>query len=986
MRRTNARKCAVCGTLILIAVGVTTRSSQAASLLAQQPMGVASPPVWATWWFWLLVALGLMGIGVTGYWIRLRSVESRSRELERQVANRTQELSALNAIATVVSGSLDLEQILSGALDKTLEVIGLEAGGIYLLQGNTSPAEGGMLKIAAHRGIVAELVKAIDNLAVGEGFSGRVVQSGEPLLVDDLATDARLTREIVQDKGYRSMALAPLISRGKVLGSLFVMSRSAAKFSAQDVELLTSIGGQIGVAVENARLYEDTERRLAQVTTLQQTSTAVVSTLELDELLRLITEQSMTLLQAEGGFLNLIDWEAGEDAAVACAGSTTSQTGGRSPLDDSLSGWIALHNQPTVANQVQSDSRVYRDGLEEMEDELGQQIQNAAGAPLTIKDQVVGTLIVLDKQGGQAGFDQGDLDLLVAFANQAATAIENARLFEAEQRRAEQFRVITEVGHRITSVLDIDAVLEQVVHLIQQTFNYDHVAIALVEDDNVVYKVGSGDLWEDPHFDFRPRQLKVGQEGLTGWVAASGEPVLVPDVSQEPRYIWMEGSPTRAELVVPIKVKGEVVGVLDVQSNHLNAFDESDLAMVQSLAHQAAVAIKNAQLFEAEQRRAEQFRVISEVGRRITSVLTVDELLEQIARLIQKAFNHYIVAVGLIEGGQLVFKSEVGRQGHTSAEGYSLPVDHQSITGWVAATGDPLVVPDVSIDSRFIQLTDTQTHSELAVPIKFKGETIGVLNVESDYPDAFDESDVTLLQSLADQAAIAIENARLYEQAQKLAVMEERQRLARELHDAVTQTLFSASLIAEALPDLWAVDQAEGEHLLGELRQLSRGALAEMRTLLLELRPTVLAEANLRDLLHQLGEAAMGRTGAAVTVTVEGFEGAPTRIPVLPTDVHITLYRIAQEALNNVVKHANARHVEVSLRRESIASGGGKDQRRQVELRVSDDGRGFDPSATPPDRLGLGIIRERAQAIGADLWLESEPGQGTKVKVVWEEG
>jgi signal transduction histidine kinase len=241
----------------------------------------------------------------------------------------------------------------------------------------------------------------------------------------------------------------------------------------------------------------------------------------------------------------------------------------------------------------------------------------------------------------------------------------------------------------------------------------------------------------------------------------------------------------------------------------------------------------------------------------------------------------------------------------------------------------------------------------------------------------FDQGHEQTLTSIANQAAVALENSRLYQQAHQLAVLEERQRLARELHDAVTQTLFSASLIAEALPALWERDQEEGHQLLRELRQLSRGALAEMRTLLLELRPAALAEANMAELLRQLGEAVTGRTGVPVQVAVEGTCR-------FPTDVHVALYRIAQEAMNNVVKHAGARQVEVKLRCTYVSAGIDREPGERVELDVKDDGRGFDPSSVPPDRLGLGIIRERAQAIGASLQIISQPGQGTQISVVWK--
>ena len=200
------------------------------------------------------------------------------------------------------------------------------------------------------------------------------------------------------------------------------------------------------------------------------------------------------------------------------------------------------------------------------------------------------------------------------------------------------------------------------------------------------------------------------------------------------------------------------------------------------------------------------------------------------------------------------------------------------------------------------------------------------------------------------------------------AVTAERSRLARDLHDVVTQSLFSATLVAEALPTAWKRDPVEGQELLQELRQLTRGALAEMRTLLLELRPAALVEGDLGNLLRQLAEALTGREGVPVTVTVEG-QG------VLPAPVHIALYRIAQEALNNISKHACAQQVIIELRREPLG---------RAELRISDDGCGFDQQQVAADHLGLGIMRERADAIGARLTIESDPGQGTRLTVIWQ--
>jgi len=209
-------------------------------------------------------------------------------------------------------------------------------------------------------------------------------------------------------------------------------------------------------------------------------------------------------------------------------------------------------------------------------------------------------------------------------------------------------------------------------------------------------------------------------------------------------------------------------------------------------------------------------------------------------------------------------------------------------------------------------------------------------------------------------------NELLRKKAADDAVAAERTRLARELHDAVTQTLFSAALIADVLPTLWEQDPDEGRRRLDELHRLARGALAEMRTLLVELRPNALLEAPLPVLLRQLAESAVGRSNLQVQVQVEGQRK-------LPPEVQVALYRIVQEALNNSLKHSRATQALISLRLEE-----------RVSLVVIDNGAGFDPATVTADHLGLKIMRERAEAVGAKFSLYSEPGEGVQVSVSLE--
>jgi len=392
------------------------------------------------------------------------------------------------------------------------------------------------------------------------------------------------------------------------------------------------------------------------------------------------------------------------------------------------------------------------------------------------------------------------------------------------------------------------------------------------------------------------------------------------------------------------------------------------------------------QALEQRTREIERRRQVAEGLREILVILNSNRpLTESLDRIVSQSAAltgaERAVILRFEETGHIaiVTDSPSGQADHPTGEGLPAPT-----ANWIAGyirQGRPLIVPD--IDSYRIANPGVappglrEYRALLGIPLSVGGQMYGGLVLFFGHERPFPEEDLELGFNLADQAALAIANAQLRDRAEEMAAATERSRLARDLHDAVTQTLFSASLIAEVLPSAWERDQREGLQLLQDLRQLTRGALAEMRTLLLELRPAALVETSLSDLLRQLADAVTGRTGAPVTVTVEG------KID-LPSDVHVALYRIAQEALNNVVRHARASQVAIGL--HCVSSPGATDKEDQgiVELRVTDDGRGFDPSSVSPDHLGLGIIRERAQAIGATVEVESHPGHGTQLIVVWE--
>ncbi|MEZ4677901.1 MAG: GAF domain-containing protein [Caldilineaceae bacterium] len=254
----------------------------------------------------------------------------------------------------------------------------------------------------------------------------------------------------------------------------------------------------------------------------------------------------------------------------------------------------------------------------------------------------------------------------------------------------------------------------------------------------------------------------------------------------------------------------------------------------------------------------------------------------------------------------------------------------------------------------------------ISAPLIVKEEVYGSLVLYYKTKYTFSEEALSLMSTYCDQAALAVENARLYTQIEQTAVAAERNRIAHDLHDSVTQTLFSASMIADILPRLWERNREDAVRRLQELRELTRGALAEMRTLLLELRPTALNNVSLTDLLQQLADAVIGRSRVPVQVEIQGEAE-------LDATTRVAFYRIAQEALNNVAKHAEATHATLVLTMSPD----------QTDLLIQDNGRGFVVGQVSGKCLGLSIMRERADEIGARLTIRSQPSQGTVVHVSW---
>jgi ligand-binding sensor domain-containing protein/signal transduction histidine kinase len=396
---------------------------------------------------------------------------------------------------------------------------------------------------------------------------------------------------------------------------------------------------------------------------------------------------------------------------------------------------------------------------------------------------------------------------------------------------------------------------------------------------------------------------------------------------------------------------------------------------------------------EQRTRELEQRRQVAEGLREVLILLNNDRSLE-------KSLNFILCQINLLTHAEKACLFQIVGSftaqlvtSYSAQEDQNQPCDdiakpeeglNEEVLRWFAELAKDPSPPVIKNPQNFIQnqsanngncLENIQTI--LVIPISPEGDIFGGLAILFREHKEFTREELALINTFADQASLAIGNARLRSQAEEMAVITERNRLARDLHDAVTQTLFSASLIAEAIPDIWMNDQEEGLVLLDELRRLNRGALAEMRALLMELRPTTLEETNLPGLLIQLAEVVSGRADFQVETDISSD-------CQLPPDVRISLYRIAQEAMTNVVKHARASRSFLRLHSQPIQRGTDGDKEDiQIQLEIEDDGCGFDPEAVPPNHFGLENIRERAQSIGAQVIISSQPGKGTHIKVIW---
>ena len=556
------------------------------------------------------------------------------------------------------------------------------------------------------------------------------------------------------------------------------------------------------------------------------------------------------------------------------------------------------------------------------------------------------------------------------------------------EERTHELSTLLKASNNIAATLALKPLLSLILNELRSVIEYSGAGIFALRGEQLVLLSYQGPV--DP--DQLVHEWPATRENALGEVIHQAAPLILADIHADSdlarKYRLIAGEHlryARSWMGIPLIVRQRVIGMLGFNSETPGYFTTHLANLALAFANQAAVAMDNSRLYEEEQERryeTEQRRRVAEGMRDILNIInsnrSLDAILDFIVAQAARLLGTESIAIFGYQPdeGLLTVQTATGLE-DAMIRGFEIRAG-RGVVGRALIERRPAIVSNLS--GIYLEPNDPQYPiverwkrkftALLAVPMIARDQIYGEMVLYYPQHREFDNEELQLVISVCDQAALAIENGRLRAQAAQTAVAAERSRLARELHDAVTQTLFSASLIAEVLPRLWERDREEGLRRLTDLRQLTRGALAEMRTLLLELRPATLTEVELRELLRQLCEALTGRARIPVLLDVAG-----TSRP-LPPDVQIAFYRVAQEALNNIFKHAEASEVRLRLEYRAEA----------ITLTITDNGCGFDPRCVSAESLGLKIMRERAEGIGASFELSNPPEGGTRVALWWSEG
>ncbi len=645
-------------------------------------------------------------------------------------------LTKLNEAVRQLASAPSEAGLMDRVLDVVVRVFGRETAAVLLRD-----SAGDRLRIVASRGYQPEVVEAY-HARVGEGVAGRVAESGEPLLVADVAAEPSYVAGVSQ--AISEMAV-PLTVDGEVIGVLDLESRQQA-FGDEDMALLRAFGEQVGWALRHGRAMAQAEERARRLALLNQAACALNGVHDPEQLLGRILELANEALGFDNVAVLVVEPD-GRHLVVRKALRPDAQIEGiRVPVDRGVTGSVFRSGKAEVVADVTTDPRYLAGGV------VGPHAEMVA--PLKINGGITG---VLDAESARS-FDELDLEVFSAFAAQVATALRNAELMSDLSDRANRLAQITRSGRALNTILDVDDLLAEILDAVAEALSLERVAVLLFDRETKELEIHAA----RGYGDVLGKRIPLGQ-GVTGEVAVSGQAARIDDVSTEQRYLpGIDGG--ASEMAVPMQVHGELFGVLDTESPTPGAFSERDQELFTAFADLAGVALHNARLFRRLARANDRLK------HNVTETERLNRELEAYAQQIKQANESLEQQIrqltALHQAGQAITSSldlndtlqailKMSGEIVASSVGAIKLIDSESKELRVAAQAGMLA-------------DNSSTLVRFDMPLRIGRRTIGVFELVRNVHGGLAEDEKKLLETLASQAAIAIENARLFENTQRI--------------------------------------------------------------------------------------------------------------------------------------------------------------------------------------------------------------------------
>ena len=696
----------------------------------------------------------LIGLGMLWQTIRMGEkidlLEQALEEIQRtdgKLRRKLDELTVLHTVALAATEEDNEDALIERATHIIGESLFPDAFGVMLLNtsNNTLYAHRSYRR---HRG-----PSPLGPIPAGQGITGFVATTGQPKCVVDVSQDPLYIQTTLSTQ---SELCVPLTVGGEIIGVINAESDQLGTFTEYDENLMATLAGQLATAIARLRGVDAAQQRAQQFAAIYKVGHKITTLLTLEELLPAISRLVVEVLHWSNCEIALIEDQ--KLVFYAGYGGYTDMgflPGNQLDLGEGITGRVAESGQTILITDVfASPNYIAYPGLPHIRAELA--------VPLTYKDHLIGVIDVKSKRTN--GLDHHDAAILEILASQVAAAIENTQLFQAERDRTHELEILRQAGIQLTTKLALKPALNAILESALKLTAADDVHIFLYDGEKLHFGAA---LWRDGSTEDAFTELR--ENGVTYTVARNKKRLVVDEIQGHPFFQNTAWSGAIAGL--PLRIKEQVVGVLNVAYTDPHSFDEHELRILGFLGDQAAIVIHNVRLFEATERQLKELAILHAVATTAAQVTHEDALIECASDLIGQALYSDSFGVVLVENEQLRFHTSYRwYENHTKSTPLSLG---QGIVGQVAHDGRPRNIGDVSKIDNYVAVS-SNIRSELCVPLKAGGNIIGVINAENTHLNAFTIEDERLLMTFAHQLAAGIEKARLFTEIAEALTREQR--------------------------------------------------------------------------------------------------------------------------------------------------------------------------------------------------------------------